>query len=194
MHPRLVALMLVLCIAGHVSSAFGDVQTYTDDFATDKAMSDSYSHSDFLEDLPDPWPEEGFLRYEPPTGDRALALYSGTGDEQFAWLLYDFPIVGVGAVFDAGAVEFDLVATRDGGWVQWAWSFDQQGEWTEAPAEGVTGHYRYDFAGPFPFEVLHVEVRGCNASVDSFELTLHHWTPVEPGTWSRIKSLYRRPA
>jgi len=190
MRLRLLAVMLVLCFVGSLQAVPADFVTYRDDFSTDKAMTDSYSHSDFLDELPDPWPLDGFLRYEPPTGDRALTLYCGSEGDRYGWLVYAFPIGGGEAVFDAGAVEFDLVVLRDGGWVRCLLSFDDQGEWTQTPEMSGVGHHRYDFAGPFPFHVVHLEIRGCDASIDDFELTLHHWTPVEGRTWSLIKLLY----
>jgi hypothetical protein len=66
-----------------VCTSFAHAQelVYADDFSTDRAMADSYEHSDFIENLPGPWPVAGFLMYEWNGGDRMLTFYYGTGDD-----------------------------------------------------------------------------------------------------------------
>lgn len=191
---RVVALLLVVFFASACQS-LADQYTYFDDFSTDKAMADSYSHSDFVVDLPDPWPVEGFLRYEAHLSDRMLAFYYGSSLDSYAWLRYEFPIGSSGApLYQAGALEFDLINTWEGGWIRCGCSFDGGASWEWTAAAAQSGHYSFDFTAPSPSEGALIAFQGCDACIDGLEVRLYYWTPVEASSWSHIKQLFRLSA
>ena len=193
-------LLLVACIAALIASgAFsGDCcasqYVYCDDFSTDQAMVDSYEHSEFLEELPDPWPLHGFLRYESYWGDRMLTFYYGSGYDSYAWLRYELALVeAVGrSAFYSAVVELEVVSTWGGGFIQCGCSLVDAPPY-EWPAASSTGTHSFEFTGGEPLEAVLFGFRGCNVSIDDLVITLQQPAPVERSSWARIKCLFGDP-
>jgi hypothetical protein len=190
--PVLSIIALLAAACPYYSSA--DQYTYSDGFSTDKAMTDSYEHSEFLEDLPDPWPLDGFLRYEPYGSDRMLTFYYGSGYDSYAWLEYELPLDGgsSGVEFTSAVVELELVNAWEGGFIQCGCSFLDAPPW-EWPVASSVGTHTLEFVGSEPTEAVRIEFRGCDASIDDLAITLQQPTPVEACSWARIKCLFGGP-
>jgi len=191
-----VAVCVVALAAGPwVQCALGDSLTYSDDFSTDKAMVDAYFHSDFLDDLPDPWPSGGFLMYEESSGDTALSFYYGSVSDAHAWLRYELPLDGgtPGADFASGRISLELVDTWGDGWIQCACFADQSQPWEWPVVSGEPGPHSLEFVASELSDTVQVWFRGCNASIDDLVVVLNYWTPVEAGTWARIKRMFDGP-
>ena len=191
-----VAVCIVTLAAGAcVQCAQADQYIYSDGFSTDRATVDSYLHSEFFDDLPDPWPSGGFLRYEVSSGDTVLSFYYGSVSDAYAWLRYELPLEGgtPGAEFASGEIHLELVDTWGDGWIQCACFADQSQPWEWPVVSGEPGPRSFEFVPGEAPETVQVWFRGCNASIDDLVITLHYWTPVEAGTWSRIKHMFGCP-
>jgi hypothetical protein len=190
----ITVFLLTFAAAACPQGAMADQYVYSDDFSTDKATVDSYWHSEFLEDLPDPWPDGGFLRYEAYLSDPMLSFYYGAAHDAYAWLRYEFPLEGgtPGASFASGEIQLELVSNWGAGWIQCACFADQSPAW-EWPAASELGPHSFEFVASVPPETVLVWFRGCDVSIDDLVITLHHWTPVEARTWSRIKHMFGGP-
>jgi hypothetical protein len=162
---------------------------YTDDFSTDKAMFDSYSHSDFLEQLPDPWPVQGFLLYESYISHRTLSFYCGSGYDSYAWLRYRFPLAGARGEYASAVVELSLEDNWGYGTIQCGCSLEGGSPW-EWPVCGDEGPCRFEFESISPSDTIYIWLRGCHAVVDDLVVTLSGGTPVDLATWTRVKCLF----
>ena len=184
----------LLAVAVFSGFSYADQYVYSDDFSTDKAMVDSYWHSEFLEELPDPWPLEGFLRYESYWGDRMLTFYYGSGFDCYAWLKYELPLDGgsTGVEFGSAVVELELVNSWDSGWIQCGCSFFDGAPW-EWPSASSVGTHTFEFAGSALMETVCIGFRGCDVSIDDLVITLESCTPVEAESWTRIKHMFGGP-
>jgi hypothetical protein len=194
---RCAALCIVALAAGPwVRCAQADQYSYSDKFSSDKAVTDSYFHSEFLDELPDPWPSGGFLRYEVSAVDTVLSFHYGSVSDAYAWLKYELPLEGgtPDGVFATGEICLELVDTWEDGWIQFACFADQSQPWEWPVASGEPGlrHFEFVTSGQPP-ETVQVWFRGCNASIDDVAIVLHYWTAAEVGTWGRIKHLFGEP-
>jgi len=165
---------------------------YSDDFSTDKAMVDSYWHSVFLEELPDPWPVEGFLLYESYISHRTLSFYDGMGNDAYAWLRYRLPLEGGSTEYGSAVVELELVDNWGFGWIQCGCSLEGGAPW-EWPVCGEEGSCTFEFTGSVPSDTVYIWLRGGHASIDDLVITLESETPVGEDSWGRIKHLFRGP-
>jgi hypothetical protein len=191
----LFACVAALLAAGPLSGdCLGEQYVYSDDFSTDKAILDSYWHSEFVEELPDPWPLEGFLRYESYWGDPMLTFYYGSGQDCYAWLKYELPLSGGagGVSFYSAVVELEVVNTWGGGFIQCGCSFLEAPPY-EWPVVSDIGTHTFEFLGSEATETLNIDFRGCDVSIDDLVITLEVATPVEASSWTRIKCLFGGP-
>jgi hypothetical protein len=189
LHRALCFLLALLWCA--TASAYD--YAYLDDFSTDKATLDSYFHSPFLEELPSPWPVEGFLMFHRGPEADYLAFYSGVGNDASARLYYAFPLIGRELVAH-GVLEFDLVYS-DGSmaWLRYYRSYDGS-SWDWVTTVSQVGHYTFELVPPEPCSQVWIgfwgEHGGDMMLIDNLCVTLTYTTPVEGSTWSRIKELY----
>ena len=191
---RLVLSLLVVLVPVCHGLAHASDYAYLDDFSTDMAMLDSYSHSEFLEELPSPWPVAGFLMYHRGPESDYLAFYSGMGNDASARLSYAFPLDR--AQFIAhGLLEFDIVYS-DGvmSWLRYWRSYDGA-SWDWVSTVSQIGHYTFDLAPPDACSQVFIgfwgESGGDMLLIDNLCVTLTYTTAVEQSAWSNIKALYR---
>jgi hypothetical protein len=110
----LACLILFICgCAADTGST--DEWCYFDDFSTDKAASDSHSHSAFLESPPDV-AGPGFLMYVVGIPDkRSLGFHAGFWVTDLeATLEYEFPLECTDLMISSGTLEFDVDVLGDG--------------------------------------------------------------------------------
>lgn len=185
--PMLVAgLLLILA-----SVVQGQDYVYTDDFSTDKAMTDSYEHSEFHDYPPDPWPETGFLVYEPNGSMHVLAFYSGYAYDANAQMKYRFPIDGDLTQIATASLEFDIVDNFGGmGSMRVLRSFDDGAGWEWYDSVGAEGHHSFDMTPSSECDCIHIFLWGY-AKIDNLTVSLTYVTPTDAATWASIKELYR---
>ncbi len=189
-----LGITVLLAAAASPGLSTADQYVYSDDFSTDKAIVDSYWHSEFLEDLPDPWPVEGFLRYESYASPLTLSFYNGSGHDAHAWLRYELPLDAGSreAEYTSASVELELVDSWGGGCILCGCSLEGGAPW-EWPGAWDLGPCAFDFEGSAPAETVFIWFRGCNASIDDLVITLRSSTPVEAESWARIKHVLGGP-
>ena len=185
----LVAVQLLAMLG--ISAAQEADYIYADDFSTDKAIVDSYAHSEFLESLPDPWPGPGFLIYEyAGHPNRALAFYRGLWNDSDARVYYCFPLdVGRGLV-TAGVLALDIAYSEELSLVRLWVSYDGS-SWPLVDVFHEQGHYEFDLTPPTPCESIFVLLQAHLVQLDNLQVQLDFVTPVEQSTWSMIKELFR---
>ena len=191
---RSTALVVVLLGAMCCCSFGGSDYSYIDDFSTDKAMEDSYSHSVFLEELPSAWPDAGFLMYRRGSTYDYLAMYAGVAFDASALLSYSFPLEA-GGLISHGIFEFDIVhSDSDWGWIRYWRSYDGS-SWEWITTVWQTGHYSFELVPPEPCSHVFLGLWGEHGDdmmlLDNLSVSLTYSTPVERRTWSRIKALYQ---
>jgi hypothetical protein len=190
-----VACIAALFAAGAIVGDCRAAQyVYSDDFSTDQAMIDSYEHSEFVEGLPDPWPLDGFLRYQSYSRDRMLTFHYGSACDSYAWLKYELPLAGSagGVGFYSAVVELEIVNDWEGGFIQCGCSFLDAPPYAWPGASGA-GMHRFEFTGSQSLDTVCVGFRGCDVSIDDLVITLEPMTPVERASWARIKCLFGDP-
>ena len=190
--PRAVMVLTLVGAMACPSFLCAEDYVYTDDFSADKAMFDSYSHSDFLEELPDPWPVQGFLVYESYISPRTLSFYCGSGSDAYAWLRYRFPLEGGRPEYTSATVELSLEDNWGYGAIQCGCSLEGGSPW-EWPVCGEEGPCTFEFSASAPSDTVYIWLRGCQASVDDLVVTLSSGTPVRFCSWTMVKCLYGGP-
>jgi hypothetical protein len=184
------ALIVLWCAAlpAFPASVRADYE-YQDDFSTDKAEIDSYSHSDILDEMPEIW-LDGFLIYDGLPPDRALKFYGGFDPLMFATLCYRFPLsddpyiiteceIGL-SLLDCGG-PFYVDECSEGIWWSTVGEIDVPGnyllilDYSDEPLEG----WQY------------LRFRSEAATLGSFFVSMSCTTPVEYRTWGMIKAFYR---
>ena len=192
-HLRSALLALLVLATACLGSARAFDYAYLDDFSTDKAVLDSYSHSVFLDELPSPWPVGGFLMYHRGAELDYLAFYSGMGNDASARLYYSFPLQGR-EVISHGLLEFDIVYSYDSmAWIRYWRSYDGS-SWEWVTTVSQVGHYTFELIPPDSCSYISIGLWGEHGGdmilIDNLSVTLTYTTPVERSTWSRIKELY----
>jgi len=186
------SIVLLLTLAFAVSAS-AERYAYYDDFSTDKAMTDTYFHSDFLQELPDPWPLGGFLKYEWYYDNRVLSFYYGSGYDSQAWLKYRFPFDGCAGAYSSALVQLSLVNEWNGnGWVQCYCSLEGGPMW-EWPVCGDEGPCAFEFFSAAPSETVEIWFRGCDVTIDDLVVELSGDTSNQRDSWTAIKSLFGGP-
>jgi hypothetical protein len=185
----IVVLAALIC----AGSASAQRYAYSDDFSTDKAMVDSYLHSDFLQELPDPWPVSGFLRYEWYQDNRMLTFYYGSGHDSQAWLKYRFPLDGGAGTYSSAVVHLSLVHNWYGyGWIQCYCSLEGGSMW-EWPVCADEGPCAFEFFGEAPSDTVEIWLRGTDVTIDNLIVELGGETPMGRDSWTTIKRLFGGP-
>ncbi len=190
---RSIAWCSALLVLTLLCSAAASAQTYaySDDFSTDKAMVESYSHSEFLQELPDPWPLGGFLRYEWNGSDRILTFYYGSAFDAYAWLKYRFPLDGSSGPYSTATVGLSLVRNLSGyGFIQCYCSLEGGSVW-EWPCCGDEGPCTLEFCGSAPSDTIYIWFRGSDVAIDDLAVVLSGETAGGCVSWTAIKSLFR---
>jgi hypothetical protein len=186
-----VGLLVLSLTLGAAVSAGADY-TYFDDFSGDDAMTDSYWHSPFVEEVP-PVHLEGLLSYIDGINERALGFYGGFEVSSEAYLGYAFPVAGPAPGIASGALSFEVPI---------AWHRPPQGlMFVTVSYEGVgggftetftqSGVYELEIVPPAPCERVYVHFVGDGMALDDLSVTLMSVTPTERETWGAIKALYR---
>jgi len=184
-----VAAVVVLAAAPMLVQA-DPAYVYSDDFSTDQATVDSYAHSAFLEEVPDPLPHGGFLIYEEAVqGDRAVRFHAGTSLDSDARLAYLFPLTPMGGTVGGGMLEFDIVSSLGGHLRVWI-GYGAGSEWVDTALS--VDHYVYDLSPPDSCQTVDVLLWGDGVWVDNLRVTLECATDVESRSWARIKVLLGR--
>jgi hypothetical protein len=191
--PGALAALALVAVAVCPCCLLAEDYVYADDFSSDRALLDSYSHSEFLEELPEPWPVSGFLIYESYISHRTLSFYCGTGSDAYAWLRYRFPLEQGPGGFTSATVELTLEDNRGYGWIQCGSSLEGGSPW-EWPTCGDEGTCLFEFESGTPVDTVYIWLRGCPVSIDDLVVTLSGSTPVERDTWARIKGLLGGPS
>ena len=102
---------------------------YSDDFSTDKAKWDSYSHSPFVDSLPGVY-LYGLLMYTYVSGgNRALGFYSGFEADADARLCYRFPLSGEQGIITFGTIGIQVICDS---------SYANQDLWLHVSYDGQT--------------------------------------------------------
>jgi hypothetical protein len=180
---------LLLILASVVQ---GQDYVYTDDYSTDKAMTDSYEHSELYEQPPDPWPLTGFFVYETIAGSDVLAFYGGTANDAWAQMRYSFPVDGELTQIADGWIEFDISDNQgDMGSVRVLRSFDGGASWELYAWVGAVGHHWFDLTPSYECDCIHVMLSGMDVRLDNLTVSLTYVTPADAATWAGIKELYR---
>ena len=166
-----VAASLVLWGCGCTGT--GEWQ-YSDGFSTDKAESDSYSHSAFVEVPPD-IVGAGFLMYVTDAlEDRSLGFHGGSWVNDIeAALKYEFPLQGSDLRVCGGTLEFDIGPLSDGcGNVGVAVSYvGAAGGFSERIAE--CGHYEYLLQPERTADAVRIDFVGADVTLDNLQVSLH---------------------
>ena len=167
----LVAASLALWGCGYTGA---DEWQYSDGFSTDKAESDSYSHSAFVEVPPDIL-GAGFLMYVTDAlEDRSLGFHGGSWVNDIeAALAYEFPLQGSDLRICGGALEFDVGPLGDGcGNVGVAVSYaGAAGGFSERIAE--CGHYEYSLQPEPAADAVRIDFVGADVTLDNLQVSLH---------------------
>jgi hypothetical protein len=187
--PGAVAALALVAVTICPSCLIAEDYVYADDFSTDKAALDSYSHSEFLDELPEPWPLSGFLIYESYISHRTLSFYCGSGNDSYARLRYRFPLEGGCGGFTSATVELTIEDNWGDGWIQCGSSLEGGSPW-EWPACGDEGPCLFEFESATSSDTVYIWLRGGPVTIDDLVVTLSGGTPVEHDTWTRVKSLF----
>jgi hypothetical protein len=188
-------LAVLVLITGAVAVSAQESRSdysYFDDFSGDAAVSDSYWHSPFVDEIPDIY-LYGLLCYVDGINERALGFFGGFEVNAEAYLHYMFPIDGPMAEIAAGQLEFEIPI---------AWDRPPQGllvvtVFYEGAGGGFTetltdpGVYEYDLIPTAPCERVYVHFLGDAVALDDLSVSLYATTPIEHETWGDIKALYR---
>ena len=160
---------------------------YSDDFSTDKARTDSYSHSEFVDSLP--WVHlDGVLMYSGVPPNRVLGFYGGFDPGFCAKLYYRFPLdAGPCLIWQSevalAVLECNLPLSVD------------------ISADGVAWTRIADIDSPGALIVttehdppldgwVYLRFLGEGALLDAIGVSLECSSPVEHTTWAAIKSMF----
>ena len=165
---------LVLSILGCALDGEHAVEwRYFDGFSTNKAESDSYSHSAFVDSLPDVL-GPGFLMYTPdPPEDRGLGFHGGSWVSDWeAALQYEFPLEPSGLMIAGGALEFDTGALgEDSGSLQVAVTYvGATGGFSIRLVE--CGHHEYSLRPDGIADAVRVDFFGAGVTLDNLRVSL----------------------
>jgi hypothetical protein len=189
---RSSAAAIVVLLAALVCTVPASAQryTYADDFSTDKAMTDSYFHSDCLQELPEQWPIGGFFMYEWFGSNRALSFYYGSAHDSYTWLKYKFPLDGSGGAFSSAVVELSLLDEWSGyGFIQCYCSLEGGSVW-EWPFCSDLGPCTFEFSAATPSDTVCIWFRASDVTIDELSVVLNIETAADLDSWSAIKSLF----
>jgi hypothetical protein len=165
---------LILFISGCTTGS-GSIEEwrYFDAFSTDKAASDSYSHSPFCLNPPDAG-GPGFLMYVLHTPDeRSLGFFAGFWVSDWeATLNYEFPLEYTDLVIIGGTLELDVGELDDrSGSLSVAVSYvGANGGFSERVTE--IGHFEYSLEPEGVAEAVRVSFSGAGVSLDNLQVSL----------------------
>lgn len=185
-----VALLSFALLSLSMQASATETYGYLDDFSTDRAMTDSYLHSQLVL-VPPEITLEGVLMYGTGNTGRSLYFYSGFLVDGYAFLYYRFPLDDSITGISDGVVAFDVWGhTHPGGGLRLAVSFEgAAGGFTESLI--AYGHYEYLLSPSQPCDAVLVNLEGGGMMIDNLSILLYGSTPVSAGTWSTIKALFR---
>jgi hypothetical protein len=184
--PALLTLLSGLVLPGVV---FG--YHYTDDFSTDKALTESNSHSLVAETLPELSFQSVIGYGECPGGSRALGFVCGFDALENAFICYKLPPTGGWRTCYGGQIYF--TACQDRG----AFHFLNLTVSYYGVAGGSTysmtqpGYYYYGLQAGADYDSVLVRFEGDRALLDDLVVDLFEYEPTDAATWGQIKSLYR---
>lgn len=188
--------MLLLSVSGAMQTHAEGTYSYFDDFGSNKAITDSYLHSPFVDTLPYIY-LDGLLAYSYVSpGNRVLGFYKGFEVDANAFLYYRFPVGGGSIDSTAGRLEFDFGSLLGySGHMDVSVSYDP-GPGGFAVTINSPGHYEYDLTLPQPSGGVYVRfnggvVYGGAVYLDNMSLVFSPTTSVEGASWGRIKALFR---
>jgi len=198
-HDRLrsaaVALLLAVSLllahsAGHGAHRASVPYLYSDNFSTDIARTDSYSHSAFVESVP-PVRLFGLLAYGlSPSGSRALGFYGGFEVDGDAYLYYRFPLTSDSGEIHDGQLAFDLLPDQQFLRLSVVVSFEgAPGGFTQALFS--PGHYEFTLLPSTPCSAVFVHFLGDGGFLDNLAVSLSVSTDTESASWGRMKRLFR---
>jgi len=185
----ITALLFGYFVVG--SAKAQDLYSYFDDFSTDKAMVDSYSHSTFVDTLP-PIHLAGHLMYSfYPPGNRTLGFYEGFMIGGEAYLKYKFPLNGGTISITEGLLEFDVYPAENYPIMELILYVSYAGS-SESFSDSilVPGHYLYVLSPADSCDGVFVDFVGGDLLLDNLWFSLHFVNPIERSTWSLIKTLF----
>ena len=172
--PALLFASLLLILWG--CSVDGDPAgewRYFDAFSTDKAASDSYSHSAFVDSPPD-ISGPGFLIYMLRIPDeRSLGFHAGSWvNDLEAALEYEFPLESTSLMIAGGTLEFDVGPLGD-----WSGSLSVAVSYVGAPggfSERIAdcGHCEYSLQPEGVAEAVRVSFSGAGVTLDNLAVSL----------------------
>lgn len=185
------ATLLSVALSSFSMQAFAtETYEYIDDFSTDMAMTDSYLHSPLVL-VPPEITLNGVLMYGTGDTGRSLYFYSGFLVDACAFLYYRFPLDDSITGISEGVVAFDVWGhTHPGGGLRLTVSFEGvAGGFTESVT--MYGHYEFLLSPSQPCDAVLVNLDGGGMMIDNLSILLCGSTPVSPGTWSTMKTLFR---
>ena len=170
----MAAMLVASVVLGACCCTGTDEWQYFDGFSTDKAESDSHSHSAFVEIPPD-IVGPGFLMYVTDALEgRSLGFHGGSWvNDVDAALQYEFPLQGSDLRVCGGALEFDLGTLGDGrGSLGIAVSYSgAAGGFSERIAE--CGHYEYSLQPEGVADAVRIDFVGADVTLDTLQGSLH---------------------
>jgi hypothetical protein len=169
-----------------------DLYDYADDFSTDRARTESFTHATFLDSLPDVPPATGYLVYgDPGDGGRALGFYKGSNGAD-AYLFYRLPRGATMTSVTSGHLAFDLVVTPGAEPMMAVSGVCTQGQDPFIYSViTTTGHYEFPFSGSLTCERIALGFVGSGFHLDNLYVTIDYYTPASETTWGGIKALFR---
>lgn len=199
MKPLLPMLVLAMLGSGPsvASAASADecAYSYADDFSTNAAESDSYSHTQIEGSLCFACGGGWLMFATDSTGNRGLGFYPGwMYGSRNAYVTYRFPQDGIAGGM-TGSLAFDaLSAVSSAGSGGFAWAhvivyYDDA--WAATANIAQPDHYTFELAPPLTASKVYFYITGQLFRLDNLSVCLNAPTPTRTTTWGRIKSAYR---
>jgi hypothetical protein len=170
---RMMAMVVAAVALGVCGCTGTDEWRYFDGFSTDKAESDSYSHSGFAEVPPD-IVGAGFLMYVTDLSeDRSLGFHGGLWvNDVEAVLKYEFPLRGSVLRVCGGTLEFD-VGSLSGGFGSFGVAVSYVGA-AGGLSERIAkcGHYEYSLQPEGAADAVRIDFVGADVTLDNLQVSL----------------------
>ena len=187
-YATLVVCVAVLSVSGRASADYA----YTEHFFDDKAMSDSYYHSTWLDTVPMDVPDGSLVYIDSSwVPNRLLRFCRGTSPEGRAHLQYQFPLEGVMPNQCRVGITMTMVETEMEVSLLELWGSTDIDSWSCWMTMFMTMYCEVSLPVSEGSSYVRLWFKGEDAMLDNFEITLTSDTPVGDNSWGRIKAMYR---